>query len=207
MAGVQGAGRMGAQERRLELLGRICANPSGLSMTPVLCCGVLLVVLGLCWAMVGVAHLVRLSQMTGANAPSDGMAGLRLPSRRRRLHHSCRVLLAFLGLVLFWRAKRAQRRATGATPPGGESSGERPLTLIVLTAIPAVHDLGARHARSSRRFDDCRHRRSAKLEARTIRATSNPILSGGADYTADPAPLVAGGNFYILTGRDTARQG
>ena len=36
--------------------------------------GVVLVVSGLCWAMVGVAHLVRLSRMTGASAPSDGMA-------------------------------------------------------------------------------------------------------------------------------------
>jgi len=27
------------------------------------------------------------------------------------------ILLAFLGLFLHWRAKRAQRRATGATPP------------------------------------------------------------------------------------------
>lgn len=78
--------------------------------------GVVLVVLGLCWAMVGVGQLVRLSQMTGANAPSDGMAAFGsfldvaafiIPG----------VLLAFLGLVLHWRAKRAQRRATGATPP------------------------------------------------------------------------------------------
>ena len=78
--------------------------------------GVVLVVLGLCWAMVGVAHLVRLSQMTGANAPSDGMAAFGsfldvaafiIPG----------ILLAFLGLFLHWRAKRAQRRATGATPP------------------------------------------------------------------------------------------
>jgi hypothetical protein len=66
--------------------------------------------------MVGVGQLVRLSQMTGANAPSDGMAAFGsfldvaafiIPG----------VLLAFLGLVLHWRAKRAQRRATGATPP------------------------------------------------------------------------------------------
>ena len=78
--------------------------------------GVVLVVSGLCWAMVGVAHLVRLSRMTGANAPSDGMAAFGsfldvaafiIPG----------VLLAFLGLVLHWRAKRAQRRATGATAP------------------------------------------------------------------------------------------
>src|SRR5215213_6963285 len=42
------------------------------------------------------------------------------------------------------------------------------------------------------------------LEARTVRAPSNPILSDGADYTSDPAPLVVGDKLYILTGRDTA---
>jgi hypothetical protein len=30
------------------------------------------------------------------------------------------------------------------------------------------------------------------------------ILPDGIDYTTDPAPLVAGGKLYILTGRDTA---
>jgi hypothetical protein len=68
--------------------------------------------------MVGVAHLVRLSHMTGANAPSDGMAafGSLLDVSAFIIPG---VLLAFLGLVLHWRAKRAQRRATGATPPRG----------------------------------------------------------------------------------------
>lgn len=47
--------------------------------------------------------------------------------------------------------------------------------------------------------------RQPTLEARTVRTTSNPILSAGTDYTSDPAPLVAGGKLYILTGRDTAR--
>ena len=42
------------------------------------------------------------------------------------------------------------------------------------------------------------------LEARTVRASANPILSDGADYTSDPAPIVADGKLYILTGRDTA---
>ena len=42
------------------------------------------------------------------------------------------------------------------------------------------------------------------LEAHSVRATSNPILSDGTDYTADPAPLVADGKLYIITGRDTA---
>ena len=46
--------------------------------------------------------------------------------------------------------------------------------------------------------------RSPSLEARPVRATANPILSDGTDYTADPAPLVVGGTLYILTGRDTA---
>ncbi len=45
----------------------------------------------------------------------------------------------------------------------------------------------------------------ARLESRTVRASSNPILSSGADYTADPAPLVVGDRFYLLTGRDVAK--
>jgi hypothetical protein len=45
---------------------------------------------------------------------------------------------------------------------------------------------------------------SAKLEAHSVHATSNPILSDGRDFTADPAPLVADGKLYIITGRDTA---
>lgn len=42
------------------------------------------------------------------------------------------------------------------------------------------------------------------LEAQAVVARSNPILSSGADYTTDPAPFVAGGTLYIITGRDTA---
>jgi len=38
-------------------------------------------------------------------------------------------------------------------------------------------------------------------------ARSNPILSDGTDYTTDPAPFVADGKLYILTGRDTASPG
>ncbi|MFN3808458.1 family 43 glycosylhydrolase [Asticcacaulis sp.] len=45
------------------------------------------------------------------------------------------------------------------------------------------------------------------LEARAVSARSNPILKDGADYTTDPAPLVAGGKMYIITGRDTAEPG
>lgn len=46
--------------------------------------------------------------------------------------------------------------------------------------------------------------RQPALPARTVRTASNPILSDSTDYTSDPAPLVAGGKLYILTGRDTA---
>ena len=72
--------------------------------------GVVLIVLGLCWASVGAAHLVRLSQMTGPNAPSDGMAAFGslldivvfiIPG----------VMVAIIGVVLRWRAKRAPQRA------------------------------------------------------------------------------------------------
>ena len=42
---------------------------------------------------------------------------------------------------------------------------------------------------------------------RTVQAASNPILSDGTDYTADPSILVSGGKLYILMGRDTAGPG
>lgn len=45
------------------------------------------------------------------------------------------------------------------------------------------------------------------LETRRVDALANPILSTGADYSSDPAPIVVGNTLYILTGRDTARQG
>jgi hypothetical protein len=45
------------------------------------------------------------------------------------------------------------------------------------------------------------------LEVHTVHATRNPILSDGTDYTADPAPLLAEGKLYIITGRDTAPTG
>jgi hypothetical protein len=50
----------------------------------------------------------------------------------------------------------------------------------------------------------CATSRHPALETRAVHAASNPILSDGRDYTADPAPFVAGGKLYILTGRDTA---
>jgi len=40
-----------------------------------------------------------------------------------------------------------------------------------------------------------------------VHTTSNPILSDGKDYTTDPAPFVADGKLYILTGRDSADVG
>ena len=42
------------------------------------------------------------------------------------------------------------------------------------------------------------------LEARTLHAARNPILSDGTDFSADAAPLVANGRLYIIAGRDTA---
>ena len=45
---------------------------------------------------------------------------------------------------------------------------------------------------------------SAQAPARAIHAESNPILSDGEYYSADPAPLVADGRLYILAGRDEA---
>lgn len=45
------------------------------------------------------------------------------------------------------------------------------------------------------------------LESRPVHATSNPIIADGTDYTTDPAPLVANGKLYIITGRDTAAPG
>lgn len=49
--------------------------------------------------------------------------------------------------------------------------------------------------------------RGAERATRQIIATANPILADGADYTSDPAPLVANGRLYLLTGRDTAPAG
>jgi len=78
--------------------------------------GVVLVVLGVCWAMIGVGHLIRLSQMTGVNAPSDGM-----PAFGSLLDVAFFIIpgaiMALIGVVLYWRARRAQQRALGATSP------------------------------------------------------------------------------------------
>ncbi len=39
-----------------------------------------------------------------------------------------------------------------------------------------------------------------------VQAKPNPIVADGSLYSADPAPLVVGDTFYILTGRDEARR-
>ena len=133
--------------------------------------------------------------------------GLRLLSRRRRLHHPWRPPgVPRVGPSLARETGAAARdRGDGArsvSPPV-----MRPLTLTVLTAIAActasARGTTAVPAVSTTVGTD----ESAKLEARTIRATSNPILADGTDYTTDPAPLVANGQLYILTGRDTAGPG
>lgn len=49
--------------------------------------------------------------------------------------------------------------------------------------------------------------RDARAETRRVSTRSNPILADGVDYTSDPAPLVANGRLYLLTGRDTAPTG
>lgn len=41
-------------------------------------------------------------------------------------------------------------------------------------------------------------------EGREVQAPYNPILGAGDYYTADPAPLVADGKLYVLTGKDMA---
>ncbi len=78
----------------------------------------------------------------------------------------------------------------------------RSLALIALCSIAACTG-SARLANTTTAGGD----HAPKLEARTVRATSNPILADGVDYTADPATLVAGGKLYIITGRDAAGVG
>ena len=77
----------------------------------------------------------------------------------------------------------------------------RPLLLITLLPLFAAC---ASSSSSTRQTDNAR---KPTLEAHVIRSASNPILSDGADYTSDPAPLVASGKLYIVTGRDTASPG
>ena len=69
--------------------------------------GIVLVIVGLGWALIGVSHLIRLSALTGANAPSDGMAAFGqlldvvvfiVPG----------LILAVIGVVVRRRARRAK---------------------------------------------------------------------------------------------------
>jgi len=77
----------------------------------------------------------------------------------------------------------------------------RPFVLLALMLVGAC--ASATHA-SKHSGDGGPSAAQPALEARTVQATSNPILADGTDYTADPAPLVAGGKLYVITGRDTA---
>jgi hypothetical protein len=77
----------------------------------------------------------------------------------------------------------------------------RPRAMITLPAVAACVSC-ALVARPPAGADSAARR--AALETRTVRAASNPILADGTDYTSDPAPFVANGKLYILTGRDTA---
>ena len=79
------------------------------------------------------------------------------------------------------------------------------VTLVPVLSIVAACASCARVARAP--AGDNLSVRQPALEARAVRATSNPILSDGSDYTTDPAPLVVGGTLFILTGRDTASPG
>lgn len=81
----------------------------------------------------------------------------------------------------------------------------RNVTMIALLPALAACASSARVASSPPGVDGSA--RQPTLEARTIRASSNPIVSDGSDYTTDPAPLVADGKLYIITGRDTAAIG
>jgi hypothetical protein len=81
----------------------------------------------------------------------------------------------------------------------------RSLILITLLPMLAACASSARTARPPAAAEPSA--RQPTLESRTVHAASNPILSDGTDYTSDPAPLVADGKLYILTGRDTAGPG
>jgi hypothetical protein len=83
-------------------------------------------------------------------------------------------------------------------PPGWRTEpcprnlgGMRPLLLVVLAACTSRPPISTPTERPG-------------LEARAVRSASNPILRDSTDYSSDPAPFVANGKLYILTGRDTA---
>ena len=79
-------------------------------------------------------------------------------------------------------------------------------TLTSITLLPLLVACASSARVASAPATD-RSARQPTLEARAVHATSNPILSAGTDYTTDPAPLVADGKLYIITGRDTAGPG
>ena len=79
--------------------------------------------------------------------------------------------------------------------------------LMLATAVCALTGCAGNSSPTSAARNNRPYPKNSALEARAVVATSNPILASGVDYTTDPAPFVAGGNLYILTGRDTARQG
>ncbi len=95
-------------------------------------------------------------------------------------------------------------RQTGSPFEGAERS-RRCCALLALLLPLAACKVSTPVARPSANTTAAANRPA--LEARAVHATSNPILSNGADYTSDPAPLVADGKLYILTGRDMAKPG
>jgi hypothetical protein len=75
--------------------------------------GIVLVICGLGWALIGGAHLIRLSTLTGANAPSDGMAafGQLLDVV---VFIGPGLILAVVGAMVWRRAKRSKNAAASA---------------------------------------------------------------------------------------------
>ncbi len=73
--------------------------------------GIVLILFGLAWAGVGGSHMIRLAAMTGANAPSDGMAagGLFLDVW---MFIGPGLIIAAIGVFLFLRSKRAKKPAS-----------------------------------------------------------------------------------------------
>jgi hypothetical protein len=76
--------------------------------------------------------------------------------------------------------------------------------LILITLLPALAACASSTPAAGPPAGTDPSGRHPTLEVRAVRAASNPILADGTDYSSDPAPLVAGGKLYILTGRDTA---
>ena len=93
-------------------------------------------------------------------------------------------------------------RQTGSPLESAERS-RRSCALLALLLALAACTLSAPVARPSANTNAS----NPSLEAHAVYAASNPILADGAHYTSDPAPLVANGKLYILTGRDMARPG